>query len=63
MSEKALMDIKEFCSFVNCKISKARKMIFKKEITYYKFGSLIRIKVSDAVKWLESNKVSAKERD
>jgi len=63
MEEETLMDLKEFCKFINAKMSKGRKMIFNKEITYYKCGSLIRIKKSDAIKWLNSNLVSARKGD
>lgn len=61
MEEEKLMDIKEFSKFINAKISKVRKMIFKKEIAYYKYGTLIRIKRTDAIKWIESKRVNSKQ--
>lgn len=60
MTEETLMDLKKFCEFSNLKLSKGRKLIFNKEIPYYKCGSLIRIKKSDAIKWLESKRVESK---
>lgn len=57
MSEVQLMTIEEASVFLNLKVSKLRKDIFKKAIPYYKIGSLIRFKKDELLKWVDNKLV------
>lgn len=55
--EIELMTIEEASVFLNLKVSKLRRDVFMKVIPYYKFGSLIRFKKDELVKWIEEKVV------
>ncbi|QDK41245.1 hypothetical protein DOM21_07195 [Bacteriovorax stolpii] len=56
-NEIQLMTIEEASVFLNLKVSKLRRDVFMKVIPYYKFGSLIRFKKDELVKWVEEKMV------
>lgn len=51
------MTIEEASDFLNLKVSKLRRDVFMKVIPYYKFGSLIRFKRDELLKWVEEKMV------
>ena len=57
-SEVQFMTIEEASDFLNLKVSKLRRDIFMKVIPYYKFGSLIRFKKDELLKWVEEKVVT-----
>lgn len=56
-SEVQFMTIEEASEFLNLKVSKLRRDVFMKVIPYYKFGSLIRFKKDELLKWVEEKMV------
>ena len=56
-SEVQFMTIEEASEFLNLKVSKLRRDIFMKVIPYYKFGSLIRFKKDELLRWVEEKMV------
>lgn len=58
MSELQLMTIEQASEFLNLKVSKLRKDIFKKTIPYYKFGSLIRFNKAELQNWVKEKFIS-----
>lgn len=56
-SEVQFMTIEEASDFLNLKVSKLRRDVFMKVIPYYKFGSLIRFKKDELLKWVEEKMV------
>ena len=58
LSEIQLLTIEEASDFLNLKVSKLRRDVFMKAIPYYKFGSLIRFKKDELLKWVEEKMVN-----
>lgn len=58
MSELQLLTIEEASEFLNLKVSKIRKDIFKKNIPHYKIGALIRFKKVELQKWVDEKFVT-----
>lgn len=56
-SEVQFMTIEEASEFLNLKVSKLRRDIVMKVIPYYKFGSLIRFKKDELLRWVEEKMV------
>ena len=56
MNPNDLLTPIETCAFLRIKMSKFRSMIFRKELSYVKIGRLVRIRIKDMEKWIESNK-------
>ena len=56
--EIQLLTIEEASEFLNLKVSKLRRDVFMKAIPYYKFGSLIRFKKDELLKWVEEKIVN-----
>lgn len=56
-SDVQFMTIEEASEFLNLKVSKLRRDIFMKVIPYYKFGSLIRFKKDELLRWVEEKMV------
>lgn len=52
-----LMTISEAADYLNVKVSRIRKAIFRKEIMYIKIGSLVRFKLRDLEEFIQSNRV------
>jgi len=58
MEQSHLMTIEEAATFLNLKVSKLRRDVFMKSIPYYKFGSLIRFKKEELLKWIDEKFVN-----
>jgi excisionase family DNA binding protein len=58
LSEIQLLTIEEASTFLNLKVSKLRRDVFMKAIPYYKFGSLIRFKKDELLKWVDEKMVN-----
>lgn len=46
--------VKELCELLNLKESMVRKLVFKKEIPFFKVGGSIRFSKASIIQWLES---------
>lgn len=58
MEQSHLMTIEEAANFLNLKVSKLRRDVFMKSIPYYKFGSLIRFKKEELLKWIDEKLIA-----
>lgn len=52
---KILFSVEDASEILNLKVSRIRKAVFSKEITYIKFQGLIRFRLEDLMKYIESN--------
>lgn len=52
---RTLMTVSEAAKFLNIKISRIRKAIFRREITYVKIGNLVRFRYTDLIDFIQSN--------
>jgi excisionase family DNA binding protein len=53
-----LMTIEEAANFLNVKVSKLRREVFRRSIRYFKLGALIRFRKADLVRWIEARIVN-----
>ncbi len=54
---QTLMTVTEAADFLNIKISRIRKAIFRREIPYVKIGNLVRFRLSDLMDFIQSNSI------
>lgn len=55
MQEEKLYSPKQSADYLNCTLSKVRKDIYLKRLTYVKVGRLVRIRKSVLDQFLEAN--------
>lgn len=52
---KQLLTTEEAAKLLNIKVSRLRRAVFRKEISYIKLGALVRFREEDLTNYIESN--------
>jgi excisionase family DNA binding protein len=55
IEKKLLYTVDEAAKVLNIKLSRMRMAIFRKEISYVKFGALVRLREEDILKFININ--------